>query len=113
MRALGLVVIVVGVLAVLIGSFACFTTLTSDYASSACRKAEMDKIEFDKAKTACGTVASDCYKQMTIGLTSDSDCENRKDFMRKQLMMSIVPVVFGVLLSIVGFFMRRRKPSLA
>jgi flagellar basal body-associated protein FliL len=113
MKTLGTILIVVGVLALLIGLFACFATLTSTYASSACEKAATDKGAFDKARATCGSTASPCYKQMTIGLTSEEECESKKSFMRNQLIMSIVPVVVGILLAVVGFFLRRRKVAVA
>ena len=113
MKTLGLLLIIAGILALLIGLFACFTTLTSTYASSACEKAATDKSAFDKARATCGSSASPCYKQMTIGLTSEEECESKKSFMRNQLIMSIAPVVVGGILAIVGFFLRRRKALVA
>jgi hypothetical protein len=113
MKAAGLSLIIVGVLALLGGLFACFATLTSSYASLACEKAAMDKSAFDKARAACGSTTSPCYKQMTVGLSSEEECESKKAFMRTQLIMSIVPVVVGSLLAIVGFFLRRRKVAVA
>jgi hypothetical protein len=126
MKTVGLILIIIGVLALLIGLFACFNTLTSTYASSTCEKAAIDKSAFDKARATCGTTTSatvmetnqmaksrveDCYRRMTIGLTSESECESTKSFMRNQLIMSIVPMVVGALLAIAGFFLRRRKAA--
>ena len=113
MRNLGLVLIIVGVLALLFGLFACFVTLKSDYASSSCERAAADKAVFDKAKTTCGSVTSDCYKQMTVGLTAESECDARKSFMRNQLLMSVAPVAVGLLLAAIGFFLSRRKTAAA
>ncbi len=113
MKTLGLLLIIVGVLALLIGLVACFATLTSTYASSACEKAASDKSAFDKARVTCGSTTSPCYKQMTAGLTSEEDCESRKSFMRTQLVMSIVPVVIGILMAIIGFFLSRKRAAVA
>ncbi len=109
MKPVGIILIGVGVLALLIGLVVCVNTLTSDYASSACESAASDKKLFDEAKATCGSTSSDCYKRLTGALTSESDCENNKSFMTKQLIMGIVPVVIGFLLAIVGFFVGRKK----
>jgi hypothetical protein len=115
----GIVLILIGGLALLIGAFVCVTTLTSDYASSACEKAENDRKAFAEAKATCGSTTSECYRQATIGLTTREDCENRESFMRKQLIMGIVPAVLGAFVAFVGLilaifgFMGRRKRAVA
>lgn len=107
MKPLGIILVVVGILALLIGLVKCFTTLTSDYASSACVKAEADKSKFAEAKRNCGDLPEyskkDCLDRETVGLTTQDDCESRKSFMTKQLIMGIVPAVIGGLLMIIGF----------
>lgn len=110
--------VIVGVLVLLIGVVACFTTLTSDYASSACEKAANDKEAFSEARERCGGTTSECYRQATIALTTEGDCESKKSFMRNQLIMSIVPVVIGLLLAFggalfvtFGFFRGRKKAT--
>ena len=109
MKPVGLILIIIGILALLIGLFVCFTTLTSTYASSTCEKAAIDKKAFNEASAKCGSTTSECYKQSTILLTTEADCESRKSFMRNQLIMGIVPVVIGALLAIVGFLVGRKK----
>ncbi|MBA2704508.1 MAG: hypothetical protein H0U60_11725 [Blastocatellia bacterium] len=116
MKIVGALLIVVGVVALLIGVVACVSTFTSDYASSTCEKAANDKKAFAEAREKCGSTASECYKQATLGLATEDDCDNKKAFMTKQLVMSIVPVVIGALLFmvgalllIVGFFRGRKK----
>ncbi len=113
---LGIVLIIIGGLAFLIGLLVCVNTWTSDYASSTCEKAEHDKKAFAEAKERCGSTTSDCYRQETIGLTSDDDCEYKKSYMNRQLIMGIVPAVIGALAAIVGlvmaiggFFLGRKK----
>ncbi len=109
MKPVGIILLIVGVLALLIGLFVCFNTLTSDYASSACEKAAKDEKAYNEAKGKCGPTTSECYKNATIGLTPQSECDSKKSFMRNQLIMGIVPAVVGALLAIVGFFIGRRK----
>ena len=102
---LGILLFLFGGLVLLIGLVVCVNTWTSDYATSACARAEEDRKKFDEAKTLCGDVTSACYKQATIGLTSQDDCEAATEFMKKQMLMGIIPAVVGGLLGIVGFFM--------
>jgi hypothetical protein len=83
----------------------CINTWTSDYATSACVRAEEDKTKFDDAKELCGDISSDCYKRATVGLTSQDECEARTEFMKKQMLMGIIPAIVGALLGIGGFFM--------
>ncbi len=115
MKTIGLILTVVGVLALLIGLVVCVVTLTSDYASSACTKAEADKSKFNDAKMKCASLSeplrSECVKRETSGLTTQADCESNTSFMRTQLIMGIAPVVIGFLLAIVGFFLWRRKKA--
>ena len=113
---LGIILILVGGLALLIGLVVCVTTLTSDYASSACEKAANDQKAFSEARANCGSTATDCYKQATLGLTTEDECESKTTFMRNQLIMGVVPAVIGALvafvgtlLAIVGFIGRRKK----
>ena len=115
----GIILILVGGLALLIGAVVCVTTLTSDYASAECEKAAHDRKAFEEAKANCGSTTSDCYKQATIGLTTQEDCEHNESFMRRQLIMGIVPAVFGAFIAFVGLilvifgFMGRRKKAVA
>ena len=112
----GIILILGGGLALLIGLVVCVTTLTSDYASSACERAANDRQAFSDAKANCGSTTSECYKQATIGLTTEEDCEYRTSYMRKQLLMGVVPAVIGAfvafvgaILAIFGFIGRRKK----
>jgi len=115
----GIILILFGGLVLLIGAVVCVTTLTSDYASSECAKAANDRKAFDEAKATCGSTTSECYKQATMGLTSQEDCESKEAFMRKQLIMGIVPAVLGALIAFVGIilvifgFLGRRKKAVA
>jgi len=102
---LGILLFLFGGLVLIIGLVVCVNTWTSDYATSACAKAEEDRQKFDEAKELCGDVTSDCYKRATVGLTSQDDCEARTEFMKKQMLMGIIPAVVGGLLGIIGFFM--------
>lgn len=113
---LGIILILVGGLALLIGLVVCVTTLTSDYASSACEKAANDQEAFSEARANCGSITSDCYKQATVGLTTEDECESKTTFMRNQLIMGVVPSVIGAfmaivgaILAILGFIGRRKK----
>ncbi len=117
---LGIVAFLFGALVFLIGLVVCINTYTSDYASSTCQQAEKDREKFSEAKELCGSTTSDCYRQATIGLTSRDDCEARKEFMNKQMLMGIVPAVIGGLIAFVGllmgvggFFFGRRKKAAA
>jgi ABC-type antimicrobial peptide transport system permease subunit len=102
---LGILVTLFGGLLLIIGLIVCVNTWTSDYATSACAKAEEDKKAFADAREMCGSTTSDCYKQATIGLTSEEDCEHNKEFMNRQMLMGIVPAVIGVILGGVGLIM--------
>lgn len=102
---LGILVTLFGGLLLIIGLIVCVNTWTSDYATSACAKAEEDKKAFADARELCGSTTSDCYKQATIGLTSEEDCEHNKEFMNRQMLMGIVPAVIGVILGVVGLIM--------
>lgn len=118
---LGIVLFLFGGLVLLVGLVVCINTWTSDYATKACAQADADKEKFDEAKTLCGSITSDCYRQKTIGLVSQDECESKTAYMSKQLMMGIVPAVIGGLLAIVGFFMgiggfvlaRRKKAAVS
>ena len=118
---LGILALLLGGLIFLIGLIVCINTYTSDYASSTCEQAARDREKFSEAKTLCGSVASDCYKQATIGLTSQEDCEYKTEYMQKQMLMGIVPAVIGGVVAFVGllmavggfFFGRRKKPAAA
>ena len=117
---LGILAFLLGGLIFLIGLIVCINTYTSDYASSACEKAARDREKFSEAKALCGSVTSDCYKQATIGLTSQDDCDHNTEFMQKQMLMGIVPAVIGgivafvgLLMAIGGFVFGRRKKAAA
>jgi ABC-type antimicrobial peptide transport system permease subunit len=117
---LGIVLFLFGGLLLIIGLVVCINTWTSDYASSACEKAAEDKKAFDDAKDLCGSVTSDCYRQATIGLTSEEECQSKTEFMNRQMIMGVVPAVIGFLLGIVGltmavvgFLMARKKKAAA
>jgi len=113
----GILLFLFGGLVLIIGLVVCLNTWTSDYATSTCERAEKDREKFTEAKAACGSPTSDCYRQATAGLTSDDDCEAKKEYMNKQMLMGIVPAVIGFLLAFVGLIMavvgfvvgRRRK----
>jgi hypothetical protein len=115
----GIILLLVGGLALLIGAVVCITTLTSDYASSTCEKAATDRKAFSEARANCGSTTSECYKQATIGLTTQEDCDSKQSFMTKQLIMGIVPAVLGAFVAFVGIilaifgFMGRRKKAVA
>jgi ABC-type antimicrobial peptide transport system permease subunit len=102
---LGIVSFLLGGLLLIIGLVVCINTWTSDYASAACEKAAEDKKAFSEAKDLCGSTTSECYKQATVGLTSEEDCESRTAFMNKQMLMGAIPAVIGFVLGIVGLFM--------
>jgi len=113
---LGIVLLLGGGLICLIGLVVCVTTLTSDYATVACERAANDREAFSEARTRCGSPTTDCYKQATIGLTSEEECESRTAYMRKQLIMGVVPVLIGgfgaflgALLTVLGIIGRRKK----
>src|SRR6476620_2108444 len=102
---LGILLFLFGGLVLVIGLVVCLNTWTSDYATWTCAKAEEDRKKFDEAKTLCGDITSDCYKRATIGLTTPDDCEERTEFMKKQMLMGVLPGVIGGLLAIFGFVM--------
>ena len=102
---LGILLFLFGGLVLLIGLVVCVNTWTSDYATTACARAAEDRKKFDDAKDLCGNTTSDCYKQATVGLTSEDECEARTEYMKKQMLMGVIPAVVGGLLGIVGFFM--------
>ena len=116
---LGVILILFGGLALLIGLVVCVTTLTSDYATVACERAANDRSAFNEASARCGSPMTECYKQATIGLTTEEECESRTAYMRKQLIMGIVPAVIGAFLAFVGLvlgifgFIGRRKKAVA
>ena len=116
---LGVILILFGGLALLIGLVVCVTTLTSDYATAACERAANDRSAFDEASARCGSPTTECYKQATIGLTTEEECESRTAYMRKQLVMGIVPAVIGAFLAFLGLvlaifgFIGRRKKAVA
>lgn len=117
--AAGIILILVGGLALLIGLVVCVTTLTSDYATSTCKQAAIDQEKFSEARANCGSTSSECYKQATIGLTTQEDCEYKESYMRKQLIMGIVPAVLGAFIAFVGAivaiwgFIGRRKKAVS
>jgi len=102
---LGVVLLLFGGLVFLVGLVVCINTWTSDYATSACHKAEEDRTKFEEARELCGNTNSDCYRRATIGLTSADDCEAKTAFMNRQLLMGIIPAVIGGVLAFVGFCM--------
>ena len=117
---LGILLLLFGGLVFIIGLVVCINTYTSDYASSACERAAQDRKKFDEAKELCGSVTSDCYRQATVGLTSEDDCEARTEYMNKQMLMGVIPAVIGavlafvgLLMAIAGFFFGRRKKTAA
>ena len=117
----GVVLFLIGGLVLLIGLIVCVNTWTSDYATSTCEQAERDRAKFAEAKETCGSTTSDCYRQSTIGLVSESDCEAKTAFMNRQMLMGAIPGVIGFLVATVGLFMgiggfvmaRRRKRTVA
>lgn len=116
---LGIILILGGGLALIIGVAVCVATLTSDYASSACEKAANDRTAVSEARVRCGGTASDCYRQATVLLTTEEECESKTTFMRNQLLMGVVPAVIGALVTLVGAvlaifgFIGRRKKAMA
>ena len=102
MKIAGILLLLLGLLILIGGIIACVVTLTSNYATTACARAANDRTTFAEAKQLCGGTTSDCYKTKTIGLTTDQECEDRKSFMTKQLVISIVPVVIGGFFGILG-----------
>ncbi|MEO5859979.1 MAG: hypothetical protein ABIR33_13650, partial [Pyrinomonadaceae bacterium] len=104
----------IGGLALLIGLVVCIVTLTDDYASSTCAQAARDESAIRAARTQCGP-DNECFKRATIGKATQDDCDSRKLFMNKQLIMGIVPTVIGGLVTFVGLvltvfgFVRARR----
>lgn len=102
---LGIILFLVGGLLFLVGIGVCINTWTSDYATAACSQAEQDSAKFDAAKEMCGSTTSDCYRQATIGLISLDECEQKTAFMKRQMLMGVVPAVLGAVLGFAGFCM--------
>ena len=102
---LGILLFLFGGLVLLIGLVVCVNTFTSDYATSACARAEEDRKKFDDAKELCGSTTSDCYKTQTSGLITPDECEAKTEYMNKQMLIGIIPAIVGGLLSIVGLVM--------
>ena len=116
----GILLFLIGGLALLIGLVVCFNTWNSDYATLACQRAEQDREKFEQAKAFCRGVDNDCYRQATVGLTSADECQDRKEYMQKQMLMGAVPAVIGFLLGLIGLMMAvagfvvgRRKRAVA
>lgn len=116
----GILLFLFGGLVLLIGLIVCINTWTSDYATAACVQAEKDKEKFADAKDLCGSTVSDCYRRATIGLISEDECEAKKAYMSKQMLMGVVPAVigslvgfFGLIMAIGGFVLARRKKAVA
>ena len=117
---LGILAFLFGGLVFLIGLVVCINTYTSDYATSTCEQAARDRGKFADAKELCGNTTSDCYRQATISLTSQDDCEAKTEYMQKQMLMGIIPAVIGgiigfvgLLMIVVGFVFGRRKKAVA
>lgn len=117
---LGIVLFLIGGLVFVIGGVVCLTTWNSDYATAECARAANDREKFAQAREVCGDTTSDCYQRMTVGLTSDADCEHNTEVMNKQMLMGVIPAVigllmaiFGLLMGIVGFLLARRKKAAA
>ena len=116
MKYAGLVLAVLGVVILLIGAVVVAATVTSTYAPNICARAEKDKDAAREAKARCGDVTSRCYRDATDTLTTETECDNAKSFMNKQLIMGIVPIVIGGLMSVIGLavffvFMRRKRTA--
>ena len=116
MKIAGILMFPIGMVTLVIGVIVCIVTLTDDYAPLACERAARDASKFSEAEARCGSTRTECYKQATVGLTTQEECEDRKWFMRKQLIMGIVPTVvgsllafIGLVLTVVGFVRARRK----
>jgi hypothetical protein len=99
---IGILLFLLGGLVLIIGLVVCVNTWTSDYASSACAQAASDRKAFADAKELCRSVTSDCYRQATVGLVSEDDCESKKAFMNRQMIMGVVPAVIGLGLGFLG-----------
>jgi hypothetical protein len=117
---LGILGLLGGGLVLIIGLIVCINSLTSDYASSACERAENDREAFSEARARCGSPTTDCFKQATIGLTTEEECEAKTSFMRNQLIIGVVVAVVGGFVSLVGIVLiilgivgRRKKVAVA
>ncbi|MDI1242484.1 MAG: hypothetical protein PSX80_11230 [bacterium] len=117
MKIAGIILFLIGSVVLLIGIVVCIVTLTDDYASAACSQVARDEAAIRSARTLCRG-DNDCFKRSTIGLTTQDDCDSRRSFMNKQLIMGIVPGVIGgflafvgLLLTIFGFVRARTKQS--
>ncbi len=106
MRIAGLILSIFGILILLIGLGVCVVTLTSDYASSACARAVADESKLAEAKRKCANsseyLKDNCLNREASGLTSQEECDDRRSYMTKQLIMGIVPAVIGGLLAVIG-----------
>ena len=116
MKIIGILLFLIGGLALAVGLVVCVVTLTDDYASSACSQAARDDGAIRAARTRCGA-DSDCFRRSTVGLTTQDECDSRTSFMNRQLVMGIVPAVIGgflafvgLLLTIFGFIRARKSP---
>ena len=116
MKIAGILMFCIGMVTLVIGVIVCIVTLTDDYAPLACERAARDASKFSEAEARCGSTRTECYKQATVNLTPQEECEHRKSFMRKQLIMGVVPTIVGGLLAftglvvtIMGFLRARRK----
>jgi hypothetical protein len=115
MRIAGIVLFLIGGIALTIGLVVCVVTLTDDYASAACSKASRDEAAIRAARTQCGA-DNECFRRSTTGLTTQDECDSRRSFMNRQLLMGIVPGVIGgflafagLILTVFGFIRARRK----
>lgn len=119
MKIAGIILFLFAGLVMAIGVVVCIVTLTDDYASSACTRAALDAPKLSEARARCGSPTTECYKQATIGLTTQDECESRRSFMNRQLIMGIVPAVIGGLLAFIGLmlavfgFVRARQRATA
>jgi len=115
MKIAGIILFLIGGLILLVGIVVCVVTLTDDYASSACAKAARDREAIARARANCSPTIPDCFRNATVGLTTQEECDSRRSFMNRQLLMGIVPGVLGGLLAFVGLlltvfgFVRARK----
>lgn len=116
MKIAGIILFLFGGLVMAIGVVVCIVTLTDDYASSACTRAAIDAPKFSEARARCGSPSTECYRQATVGLITQDECDSRRAFMNRQLIMGIVPAVIGgllafigLLLAVFGFVRTRRK----
>ena len=117
MKIAGILLFLIGGLAFVIGVVVMVVTLMDDYATAACAQAHRDADAVRRARTTCGA-NNDCYQRSISGLTTQEECDSRRSFMNKQLLMGIVPAVIGgllafvgLLLTVFGFVRARRKRS--